>query len=470
MFGSARKILPIYLFVDLMVMCICFVTTYAVCYGSHDFITLTNKVPYVQQYALIYCLWMILIVLSFRHKALYVTDRSVHIPQEVFTTAGQVIFVSIVIGAIIFFAQYKFFSRKIFVCTSLALLIFLPGWRVVKRLILRQLIAKGFHNINVLIVGAGRIGTGVLEEIKRKPWMGFRVVGFLDDSVREHVHGVPVLGSLFDFDHVVKQYFIHEVIVTIPSEKNVIDKLIEQARRLHLGVRMVPQNFEQSLPILSISYLGFIPLITYKERQRNATDFLIKRVFDIFIVVVLLVVLMPLFAAIAIAIKCTSKGSVFFVQKRAGQQGRPFNFYKFRSMVADAEALKQELMAQNEVKDGIIFKIKKDPRITGIGRFLRRYSLDELPQLFNVLKGDMSLVGPRPPTLDEVEKYTHEHMQRLSLRPGITGLSQVRGRSELTFRKWVRWDIWYVNNWTFTMDLLILLWTVPAVFKGRGAY
>jgi lipopolysaccharide/colanic/teichoic acid biosynthesis glycosyltransferase len=139
-------------------------------------------------------------------------------------------------------------------------------------------------------------------------------------------------------------------------------------------------------------------------------------------------------------------------------------------MVKDADELKSSLWAKNEVKDGVIFKIKKDPRITGIGRFLRRYSIDEMPQLFNVLKGDMSLVGPRPPVPSEVDKYDHEQIQRLSIRPGITGLSQIKGRSELTFKNWVRWDLWYINKWSFWLDLVILLRTIPVVFKGKGAY
>jgi lipopolysaccharide/colanic/teichoic acid biosynthesis glycosyltransferase len=139
-------------------------------------------------------------------------------------------------------------------------------------------------------------------------------------------------------------------------------------------------------------------------------------------------------------------------------------------MVKNADELKATLLDRNEVKDGIIFKIRQDPRITRVGRLIRKYSLDELPQLFNVLKGDMGLVGTRPPTPEEVKKYNHDQMQRLSIRPGITGLSQIKGRSELTFRQWIKWDLWYINNWSFGLDLLILWWTIPAVLKGKGAY
>ena len=139
-------------------------------------------------------------------------------------------------------------------------------------------------------------------------------------------------------------------------------------------------------------------------------------------------------------------------------------------MVDDAEKKKEQLLQKNEIRDGVIFKIKKDPRITRVGRFLRRYSFDELPQLFNVLRGDMSLVGPRPFPIDESARFKYRHMPRLNMRPGITGLPQVKGRSELSFHQWVKWDLWYIHNWSFRLDLQILLWTIPAVLKGKGAY
>jgi len=237
-----------------------------------------------------------------------------------------------------------------------------------------------------------------------------------------------------------------------------------------LGLKVVPQDFEESLPVLDINYLGFIPLISYKEKKHHPSEFIAKRIFDFLISLLLLIVFFPLFIIITILIKLDSRGRVFYIQKRAGLKGKEFNFYKFRSMVSNAEELKKGLLSKNEIKDGIIFKVKKDPRITRIGRYLRILSLDELPQLFNVLKGDMSLVGPRPPTSEEVNQYVCEQMSRLLIRPGMTGLSQVRGRSDLTFRRWVKWDLWYINNWSFRLDLQIMLWTIPAVLKRKGAY
>jgi len=415
-------------------------------------------------------LWWIFVNISFGVKGLRATDRSLTIPKEISRVVISIIFSSILIGAVVFFAQYKFFSREVFFKSFFALLFLLSAWRVVKRLILRHLISKGFHNINVLVIGAEQVGRLVAEVLRKNPWWGFRVVGFLDDKVEGVINNTVVLGKLKDFSAIIKKHFIDEVIITIPSAEKVVSRLISHAKNLRVGMRVVPNNFEGPLPILDISYLGIIPLLTYKERKHHPAEYVVKRLFDFLISSFCLVLLSPMFLIIGILIKLYSKGPVFYKQKRVGYKGRVFNVYKFRSMVADADVLKKDLLDRNEVKDGVIFKIKNDPRITSIGRFLRRHSIDEMPQLFNVFKGNMSLVGPRPPTLDEVEKYSHDHMQRLSIRPGITGLSQVKGRSGLTFKKWVRWDLWYLNNWSFGLDFLILWWTMPVVLKAKGAY
>ena len=195
-----------------------------------------------------------------------------------------------------------------------------------------------------------------------------------------------------------------------------------------------------------------------------------KRAIDVFGSLVGLLLLSPVFAAIAIAVKATSPGPVFFSQIRVGRYGRHFKFYKFRSMYIDAEARKAELMSQNESKDGVIFKMKDDPRITKVGKFLRRASLDELPQLWNVFIGDMSLVGPRPPVPKEVQEYTLEDRKRLDVIPGITCLWQIKGRSEIPFNEQVRLDKEYILAPGFWKDVKILLKTVPAIIGGKGAY
>ena len=199
-------------------------------------------------------------------------------------------------------------------------------------------------------------------------------------------------------------------------------------------------------------------------------SYALKRFFDVVFSILALILLLPLFAVLAILIKTTSRGPVFFVQTRVGRYGRNFPFYKFRSMYADAEQRKAALMAQNQSADGVIFKMKKDPRITPIGRFIRRTSIDELPQFLNVLFGDMSLVGPRPPVPSEVIQYTLEDRKRLMVRPGLTCLWQISGRSDIPFKQQVLLDKEYIQSRSLWKDLLILLRTVPAILSGRGAY
>lgn len=468
MLNSYKKIYPFYVIVDVILIAICFFISYFLRYRTK--ILESSYFPFLREYIYITILWTIFIINTFRRRNLYTTDRTLTIPKEISKVAVALFYVSILMATIIFFAKYKFFSRQIFIRNLFLLWFFLSSWRVIKRLIVRKLIVDGFHNFNVLIIGAGDIGKFAFEEIKTNPQWGFKVIGFLDNEIEESKEDIRILGKLKDLVVVAKKYFIDELIITISSDKANIIELMKQARKLSLGVRVVAENFEEPALFLNISYLGVLPLITYKERRPHPTELFLKRLFDFVFALFSIILLFPFFIIIALFIRLNSKGPIFYIQKRVGFKGKIFNLYKFRSMRKDADRLKPELLTKNEVRDGVIFKIRKDPRITHIGTFLRKYSLDELPQLFNVLKGEMSLVGPRPPTPEEVEKYNYFHMDRLSIRPGITGLSQIKGRSELTFRKWVRWDLWYVNHWSFILDLKILWLTVPAVFKGEGAY
>lgn len=468
MIKPQRKIYPFYFLTDLILMGVSFYLPYMFRYNLWS--SSLARFPQLKQHNFIFLLWAVFIIIFFKRRNLYATDRTLTIPKEAFRVFISLLYSGVIISAVIFFAQYKFFSRLIFTVNLASLFCLLVSWRVIKRLILRRMVARGFHNVNVLIAGAGKMGEAMLEETKKHPWLGFKVVGFLDDYKKTGVDGAPVVGAIKDFSVAVKQYFVDEVIVTIPSEKRAVSEMIQQARNQRLGVRIIPENFESPLPALDINYLGLIPLLTYKERRHRPAEYAIKRTLDFIISLLLIAILSPVLFTIALLIILDSGFPVFYIQKRIGQKGNIFNFYKFRSMIKGADKMKSGLFEKNEVKGGIIFKIRKDPRITRVGRFLRKFSLDELPQLINVAKGDMSLIGPRPPTADEVRKYNHLHMDRLSIKPGITGLAQVKGRSELTFRKWVKWDLWYVNNWSFGLDMRILWWTIPAVIKGKGAY
>jgi exopolysaccharide biosynthesis polyprenyl glycosylphosphotransferase len=238
---------------------------------------------------------------------------------------------------------------------------------------------------------------------------------------------------------------------------------------LNVSFKLVPDLYEISLSRVNMHDLRGVPLIGIKPRDIPRLKRATKRAVDIVIATLALFFLLPVFGLIALAIKVDSAGPAFFLQKRVGQGGRLFPCLKFRSMYVDAERRRRELLDANEA-DGPLFKIRDDPRRTRVGRLLRRLSIDELPQLVNVLRGEMSLIGPRPPLPAEVEEYQDWHMQRLAVRPGITGLWQIAGRSELPFDEMVLMDVYYIENWSLGMDFNILMRTVPAVLTGRGAY
>jgi len=468
---SSRKIYPFYFISDLLFLSLSFWLPYVFNYGlAQEFLKQETNLPYLQEHCLIYTLWAMILLLALNRGNFYTTDRSLSIPKEIFRVCLVVFHTSILIAGVIFFSGYKFFSPVLLLENIFLLCIFLAGWRAVKRAILRKLIAQGFNNINVLIIGAGKVGKSIINEIRRNPHWGFNPIGFLDDKKTEKEEGLPILGTLNNFLAVAKKYFVDEVIISIPSERVVLSEIIRQSQKINLGLRIIPDSFEERIPHIEMTYLGLIPLLTYKERRHHPAEFALKRLFDVVASVVLLILLFTPFLIIGLLIKLDSPGPVFYIRKRSGFKGKVFNFYKFRSMVAGSDELKAALLDKNESQGNIIFKMKKDPRVTRMGRFLRRFSLDELPQIFNVLKGDMSLVGPRPFPVEESEKFQYQHMERLTVRPGITGLAQIKGRSDLSVYRWVKWDIWYVNNWSFWLDLLILWWTPPVVLKGKGAY
>jgi lipopolysaccharide/colanic/teichoic acid biosynthesis glycosyltransferase len=232
---------------------------------------------------------------------------------------------------------------------------------------------------------------------------------------------------------------------------------------------VVAEHFGLPYSQVKLDYIGVIPLLTYFEESVYGARNTVKRLLDIFVSGSILIFFLPFLVLIACLIKIESSGPVFYISKRSGRKGIVFDFYKFRSMVNGADNHKKSLREKSEVT-GPIFKIKKDPRLTRVGKFLRKYSIDELPQLINVLKGDMSLVGPRPFPVEESQQIECKHIPRLNIRPGITGLAQIKGRSDLSFSHWMRWDNWYLHNWSLGLDIKILLWTIPAVLKAKGAY
>ncbi len=423
----------------------------------------------IRSYLSTYFFWGVVLLFFLHNAVLYYTDRYLSILSESLRVAKCVLFSSILTALIIFVLKIDIFSRTVFAESAISLLFSLSVWRTIKRIYVRYLIQRGYANYNVLIVGAGGVGLTLAEEIKTFPYLGIRTAGFLDDTKTGEIGGIKILGRINDIEQIVNKYFIDEIYVTIPSERKIAAEIIQKGTKLGKSVRIVAEYFSLPYRQVKLNYIGVIPLMTYFEKSGHDTDSMAKRLMDIAISSLILILFLPLFAIVAFLIKLEGPGPVLYVSKRSGKKGVIFDLYKFRSMVRNADSYKETLKDKSEV-EGPIFKIRNDPRLTNIGRFLRKYSIDELPQLINVLKGNMSLVGPRPFPVEESNKIENKHIPRLNIKPGITGLAQVKGRSDLKFNNWMRWDIWYVENWSLGLDIKILLLTIPAVLNGRGAY
>lgn len=379
----------------------------------------------------------------------------------------------VIVLAIAFVAQPVVYSRLLLLEAGLIMVIFMSLGRASAILVLRRLRSQGIGLQRVIIVGAGEVGRRVIRTIVARADLGYEIVGYVDDNPDKgggSIGRIQGLGSIDNLSQIIDAEDVDEVIVTLPwnVHRRILEILRECARR-QVVARIVPDLFQMSLSQVVVSDLGGVPMIGVREVAFSRSALFLKRVMDLIGSIIFLLLGSPLLILIAIAIKLDSQGPVFFRQERVGKDGAYFTIYKFRSMRVGAEKEQEQLQMLNEA-DGPLFKIRDDPRLTRMGRFLRHTSLDELPQLFNVLKGDMSIVGPRPPIPSEVEQYQPWHKKRLNVSPGMTGLWQVSGRSELTFDEMVLLDLYYIEHWSPWADIAILLRTIPKVLLGDGAY
>jgi exopolysaccharide biosynthesis polyprenyl glycosylphosphotransferase len=342
----------------------------------------------------------------------------------------------------------------------------------------RTVVRAGLHRApelrqRTLILGSGVVAGQVVKKLENNVQFGLVPVGMVDDDV--HTIGtpdLPWLGRFNDLDTIIEKQQIDRVIIAFSRASH--EQLLESIRACRdagVAIDVVPRLFEFLDGVRALDQVGGLPVLSIGAAHLTSVSMAAKRALDVVGSLCAIALLSPLMIAIAIAIKLESRGPIFFRQPRAGRGRSSFHLVKFRSMYVDADKRKAEVAALNEAGDGVMFKIREDPRVTRVGRFLRRYSLDELPQLFNVLKGEMSLVGPRPlifPETDALEE--HWHMRRLELRPGLTGPWQIYGRSQSPFQEMVRFDYQYVAGWSLARDIEILFATLPAVLSGRGAY
>jgi len=378
-------------------------------------------------------------------------------------------FLQIIVGAsatlllivlYIFFKQTLFDSRFIILVAWLFAIIFVSlGRFFIKKL---QRFVVGKYNLGVhyvVVVGEDKLSNRVLKEIKRQPDLGYRVL--------KHFYGLKTERIInFILKSTPK---IDELILASPNyERNDVLEIIDFCEEQRIGFKFVPNLFQTHTANVELNTFDGVPLLEIKRTPLDGWGKIIKRGIDIFGSTLGLILLSPFFLLIGIIIKLDSAGSVFVRLKRVSQK-RIFYLYKFRSMVKNAEAIKNDLLDKNERQDGPLFKMKNDPRITRIGRILRKYRIDEFPQLINVFNGEMSLVGPRPHQPDEISRYEKHHKKVLLIKPGITGMAQISGSSELPFAEEVKLDTYYIEHWSLLKDIYILLKTLIVIFKDRSA-
>ena len=326
---------------------------------------------------------------------------------------------------------------------------------------------RGLDKRNVLIVGTGEEAHALRHHLERGRHLGYTFKGFVGTDKDIPVVG-DVLGTLDTLFQHARKEFVDEIFFATPCDREVVRDALEKARIHGIDLRLVPDLYGGLAWNNGVEYIGRFPTIPLHRGRVPELALVLKRIVDVVFSAFVLLMLSPVLIGIAIAIKLDSPGPVFYLSDRIGKKARVFRCIKFRTMVSDAERLRAELLERNE-RDGVLFKVKDDPRVTRVGRWLRKYSLDELPQFLNVLMGEMSVVGPRPPLAGEVQEYKLKHLRRLNVMPGITGLWQVQGRQDPSFDSYVSMDLNYIDNWSLWLDLKIIVRTVGVILSGTGS-
>ncbi len=355
--------------------------------------------------------------------------------------------------------RFFFYFGAFVVCLTL-------GMHIITRLILQAWRKVGRNTRYVLILGGGSAAELYLQKVKANPQLGYRVIGYLAPT--KNGLKIPYLGDYTNLESVVSLNIVDLTVVTALITEKGIQESIEILDVMGKSVAVLLDDIVTKVARSRPVDFGGLSMVMYDSYPRRPWQEVGKRSIDIISSGLGLIVLSPLFLVVVLAIRLTSKGPAIFAQERVGLNGRPFKIYKFRSMVVNAEELKERLADLNEMS-GPVFKITNDPRVTAVGKFIRQTSIDELPQLLNVFKGDMSLVGPRPPLTSEVNLYDSKHRKRLAVRPGITCIWQISGRNEVDFEEWMEMDAEYVDRWSLWLDMEILARTVPVVLGRRGA-
>jgi len=452
--------------------------SFVIAYFIWNFIRINTNLGVGQEILLSWnVLWKILglsvvwVIILNRLKG-YTYQRFTSLPREF-----SLVFKATIIGVFVFFASFFIFRFQYvprtyififtiinFVCLAFEKLVLFKTTKIIRE--------KGRNRKKILVVGTGNEAITFVKTVEKNMGWGLDIIGFLSNKNEERgqtLFAKKILGSFSDVTEVLHEKIIDEVIISVSDKDFALAKeVLEACEREGVQVRLNSDFFGKLVKKVSVDYVYNLPIVSFYTTSNDEWALYLKRFIDLFISASLLILLSPLFMLIAVLIKLTSKGPIFYEWKVGGLNKKPFKSWKFRTMVQNADQLKEKLMKQNEMK-GPVFKIKNDPRITKVGQSLRKFSLDELPQLWSVLIGDMSLVGPRPPLQSEIIKFESWHRRKLSMKPGITCLWQVKGRNVINnFDDWAKLDLQYIDNWSIWLDLKILFLTAFAVFRGSG--
>ena len=422
-------------------------------------------------------LWIVLgfsfveVVLFTKQKA-YSYQRFTSLQKEIILVAKTVLFAVAILFAVLFVLRFGYIPRSYmlifgavnFMALSLEKTILFYAADIVRR--------KGKIRKKILVVGTGTRAKNFIATIDKHLGWGLEIIGLMTGDPAKaglDLYGRKVLGSNQDIERILHEHPVDEVIICVSTKRfDQIREILDVCEREGVQVRLNSDFFGQLAKKVRVDHIYGLPIISFITTPDDEWALSIKRLMDIFISGFLLIVLSPLFFIIALLVKTTSKGSILYQWNVVGLNKKPFRSWKFRTMIPSADQMKAELEGQN-IMTGPVFKLADDPRVTKVGKFLRKYSLDELPQLWSVLKGDMSLVGPRPVFPQELNGYESWHRRKLCIKPGITCLWQISGRNKVSdFDDWVRMDFDYIDNWSLGLDIRILLKTIFAVLKGGG--
>ncbi len=424
---------------------------------------------YLRVFWLVLALWAVLLRVRGEYHHLRIqTYYKVAMGQFV---NGVIFFALFSSGAFLF--KFDFLSRFFILFYTVSTILYLMTNRLFVLWLAYYVRRKGYNFRNILLVGTGRRAQEFLSLVAMHKEWGYRVLGLLDkdaDVLGKKIAGYEVMGTLQELPRLLENNIVDEVVFVVPrSWLKEIENCILYCEAVGVPATLSTDFFDLEVASGVPKEIEGFTYLTFETSRLKDSELVLKRMLDIVFALFFLVVLAPFFLLLSLLVKLDSPGGpIFFRQRRCSRNGREFMLYKFRSMVPDAEKKLEELKKLNEMS-GPVFKIAKDPRLTRIGKFLRKTSLDEIPQFWNVLKGDMSLVGPRPPLPKEVEQYEPWQRRRLSMKPGITCIWQVSGRNQIDFDDWMRLDLQYIDRWSLWLDFKIILMTIKAVLTARGA-